>query len=105
MMEQVSLCAVWPMENWLGTSLNQIRGWTAVRESYSRALEKEPLPLTCGSVFFVVWPLRRRPLCPDGHLVPDLALDEHGAVRNGERDEHVLHPLLQLQILGGRNWN
>ena len=25
-MEQVGLCAVWPMENWLGSSLNQIRG-------------------------------------------------------------------------------
>ena len=26
MMEQVRLCAVWPMENWLGSSLNQIQG-------------------------------------------------------------------------------
>ena len=25
MMEQVRLCAVWPMENWLGSSLNQNR--------------------------------------------------------------------------------
>ena len=24
-MEQVRLCAVWPMENWLGSSLNQIQ--------------------------------------------------------------------------------
>ena len=30
MMEQVRLCAVWPMENWLGSSLNQIQGWTTV---------------------------------------------------------------------------
>ena len=44
MMEQVRLCAVWPMENWLGSSLNQIQGWTTVRESYSRALEQGPLP-------------------------------------------------------------
>ena len=43
MMEQVRLCAVWPMENWLGSSLNQIQGWTTVRESYSRALEQGPL--------------------------------------------------------------
>ena len=43
MMEQVRLCAVWPMENWCGSSLNQIQGWTTVRESYSRALEQEPL--------------------------------------------------------------
>ena len=28
LMEQVRLCAVWPMENWLGSSLNQIQGWT-----------------------------------------------------------------------------
>ena len=26
MMEWVRLCAVWPMENWLGSSLNQIQG-------------------------------------------------------------------------------
>ena len=25
MMEQVRLCAVWPTENWLGSSLNQIQ--------------------------------------------------------------------------------
>ena len=25
MMEQVRLCAIWPMENWLGSSLNQIQ--------------------------------------------------------------------------------
>ena len=45
MMEQVRLCAVWPMENWLGTSLNQIRGWSSVRESYSRRLEQGLLAL------------------------------------------------------------
>ena len=38
MMEQIRLCAVWPMKNWLGSSLNQIQGWTTVRESYSPAL-------------------------------------------------------------------
>ena len=43
MMEQVRICAVWPTENWHGTSLNQIQGWTTVRESYSRALEQGPL--------------------------------------------------------------
>ena len=43
MMEQVRLCTVWPMENWLGSSLNQIQGWTTVWESYSRALEEGPL--------------------------------------------------------------
>ena len=45
-MEQVRLCAVWPMENWLGSSLNQIQGWTTVRESYSCALEQGPLQHT-----------------------------------------------------------
>ena len=42
-MEQVRLCAVRPTENWLGSSLNQIQGGTAVRESYHRALEQGPL--------------------------------------------------------------
>ena len=27
MMEQVRLCAVWPMENWIASSLKQIQGW------------------------------------------------------------------------------
>ena len=43
MMEQVRLCAVWPRENWLGSSLNQIQGWTPVQEFYSRALEQGSL--------------------------------------------------------------
>ena len=43
MMDQVRLCAVWPMENWLGSSLNQIHGWTTVRESYSCALKQGSL--------------------------------------------------------------
>ena len=43
MMEQVRLCAVWPMDNWLGSSLNQIQGWATVQESYSRALEQGTL--------------------------------------------------------------
>ena len=32
-----------PRENWLDFSLNQIQGWTTVREFYSRALEQGPL--------------------------------------------------------------
>ena len=39
MIKQVRLYALWPMENWLGPSLNQIQDWTTVLESYSRALE------------------------------------------------------------------
>ena len=31
------------MENWLGTSMNRIQGWTTVRESYSCDLEQGPL--------------------------------------------------------------
>ena len=42
-MEQFCLCAVWPMENWLGSSLNHIQGWTTVRDSYSRALQQGSL--------------------------------------------------------------
>ena len=45
MMEQVRLCAVWPTENWLASSLNHIQGWATVRESYSRVLEQGPLLL------------------------------------------------------------
>ena len=44
--EKVRLYAVSPMENWLGSSLNQIQGWTTVRQSYSRALEQRPLFLS-----------------------------------------------------------
>ena len=43
MMGQVRPCAVWPMENWLGSSLNWIQAWITLRESYSRALEQGPL--------------------------------------------------------------
>ena len=43
MIEQVRLCAVWPMENRLDYSLNQIQNWTTVRGSYSCALEQGPL--------------------------------------------------------------
>ena len=57
MMEQVRLCTVWPMENWLGSSLNQ----TTVLESDSCALEQGYLriekegnlaigPCECGSI-------------------------------------------------------
>ena len=43
MMEQVRLNAVLHMENWLGSSFNQIQGCATVRESYSRALEQGPM--------------------------------------------------------------
>ena len=43
MTEQVRLCAVWPMENWLGSSFNHLQDWTTTRESYPRALEQGPL--------------------------------------------------------------
>ena len=55
MMEQVRLCAVWPIENWLGSSLNQIQGWTTVRESYSRALEQVPLVSTTCDAWTHGW--------------------------------------------------
>ena len=29
-MEQIRLCAVWPRENWLGSSMNNIQGWMTV---------------------------------------------------------------------------
>ena len=37
MMEQVRLCAVWSMENWLGSSLLQIKGFfEAIEAGFSR---------------------------------------------------------------------
>ena len=80
MMEQVRLRAVWPMENWLASSLNLIQGWTTVRESYSHALEQWPLLLasqwpTCQLTFFswVAWSAQRklesRPPAPSRHHV------------------------------------
>ena len=63
MMEQVRLCAVCPMENCLGSSLNQIQGWTTVRETYSRALEQGPLiarhdVLLTSTVYYIIRSLR-----------------------------------------------
>ena len=40
MMERVRLCAVWPTENWLGSSMNHIQGWMIVLECCRHALEK-----------------------------------------------------------------
>ena len=62
MMEQVRLCAVWLMENWLGSSLNQIQDWTSVRKSYSRALEQGSLLATTeerAMVYCSICELRR----------------------------------------------
>ena len=44
MMEQVRLCAVWPMEHFLEPDT----GFAIVRESYSRALEQGPLSIGKG---------------------------------------------------------
>ena len=64
-MDQVRLCALWPVENCLVSSLNQIQGWITVRESYPRALEQGPLTCVAGICvagfkppFFVVRYLR-----------------------------------------------
>ena len=45
--------SVWPTENWLSSSLNQIPGWTTVLESYPRALEQGPLAETFKTVGLV----------------------------------------------------
>ena len=47
------------MENWLGSSLNQIQGWTAFRESYSRALEQGSL--FCTVLTYLELPYLERP--------------------------------------------
>ena len=44
-MEQVRLCTVWPMDNWLGSSMNHIQGWMTVWESCCHASEKGCLRL------------------------------------------------------------
>ena len=44
MMEHVRLCAVYPTENWLGSSVNHIRGWETVWICWCHALEKGCLP-------------------------------------------------------------
>ena len=49
-MEHVRLCALWSTDNWHGSSLNKIQGWTTVRESYSRALEQGSLKEAVQSV-------------------------------------------------------
>ena len=36
-MEQVRLCAVWPGENWLGSSMDHLQGWRTVLGSYSHS--------------------------------------------------------------------
>ena len=43
MMEQVRLCAVWPMENWLGSSMNHIQGWITVGICYWHASQNRSL--------------------------------------------------------------
>ena len=48
MMEQVRLCAVWPMENWLGSSMNRIQSWITVWECCCHALGKGCLPEVVG---------------------------------------------------------
>ena len=40
MMERVRLCAVWPTENWLGSSLNHLQGWIIIWECCRQALGK-----------------------------------------------------------------
>ena len=61
MMEQVRLFAVWPMENWLGSSWNHMQGLTTVRESHSPALEQGPLShIIQFSAFFLPLSTKRR---------------------------------------------
>ena len=43
MMEQVRLCAVWPRENWLGSSMNQKQAWMTIWECCRHVLEKRCL--------------------------------------------------------------
>ena len=93
-MEQVRLCAVWPTENWLGSSLNHIQGWTTVGDTYSHALEQGPLPLPCArrgmhgvaDVWSFVWANK-------------LELARHFHVSCGVYT--VVHPLVRDILLNG----
>ena len=40
MMEQVRLCAVWPTENCLGSSMNHMQGWRIVLNMLQPCFEK-----------------------------------------------------------------
>ena len=55
------------MEDWLGSSLNQIQGWMTVPESYSRALEQGPLvEVLCGYLLLPSFLPFSEMLCPMG---------------------------------------
>ena len=51
MMEQVRLCAVWPMENWLGSSMNHIQGWRTVWIWYCHGPQNRSLVWTLCCFF------------------------------------------------------
>ena len=55
MMEQGRICAVWPTENWLGSSMNHIQGWRTVWESYFHALEKGCLAADRPKIHSLGW--------------------------------------------------
>ena len=81
-MEQVRLCAVWPTENWLGSSRNHMQGWMIVWECCRHALEKECLVV--GEALFAL---------PEVLLH---GLDKVGARR--EKNEWMNVPWGELQI-------
>ena len=75
MMEQLSLCVVWTMENWLGTSMNHIQGWMTLRMlltcfrkrtsapplSFSSALTHRSLTLSLSLSLSLFFPFRYFP--------------------------------------------
>ena len=84
-MERVRLCAVWPTENWLGSSMNHIQGWMTVWECCCPDKENGCLSTTTTRVKIleVIWQARASPT-----VVP---------VREGEGegDENPIHLLLR----------
>ena len=87
MMEQVRLCAVWPMDNLLGSSMNHIQGWMTVWQCCCPDLENGCLSTTTTRVKIleVIWQARASPT-----VVP-------APVREGEGegDENPIHLLLR----------
>ena len=61
MTEQLRLCAVSPMENWLGSSMNQIQGWTTVLRILLWCYRARTSDIHPSSQFFVISDLAPSP--------------------------------------------
>ena len=72
MMKQVRLCAVWPTENWLGSSRNHIQGWRTVWECWRHAFERGGLDLYQLSIFDIFYNWKDKYIQDLDHSFSDL---------------------------------